>query len=791
MSSSGVWGEFAATILLGLTIGAVTYRLVVAMPRRLLDVSRLARVADWLFLVLFGTHIIVFASLLSLKHASFHTGYDFAIFDQVVWNSLRGRLLETSITGLGATWLGTHFAPILLALVPVYAVWDDPRALLVFQTLALSFTALPIYWLAKERLGGLLAIITALVFFLYPSQQHANLFEFHDIALAAPILGLAIYLLLKKHIAGGLVCLALALLVREEVAFIVAACGLVLCLFGNRRLGLAIGIVGAVWGVALVQFVIPSFAERQGNYIIGLHYSSLGTSLPEVVRTVLSKPDLLFGVLCTSAKIEFVLYLFAPLAFLPLLGWQITLASLPSFGYLLLLPGGNLALARSHHIAPMLPLLFLGLVVGAQRVLEWSRYRRFWGLGAVPERIHLLAMKCALAALLLVTGGLSYYSNGAGPGTRNFNAALYTLDNARATLIRELLNHIPNDAPVLTTGGLTPHLSHREYIYYFPFINDVRQADYVIVDLAQCAWCREDMARVPATGYFELVTQRADLFFARRKPLEHSLRIQFGDRISLIGYTIATTDTLRGGQTFQPILGWQATVPIAPNLVTQTRLTDSCGHLWAFDERGIGQRGRAGDDEFDQYALTLPSTMPPGNYELRVRVRSSDDYLVGRDTFGNALDDIRLAVVRIEKDKSSITASQLLERFQLENPYYVDIGEMRLIGFKPMPREVATEQMVSLGIYWRARGKPQGDYLVAVQLRDATGRVAFEHASRPANGAYPTTEWDAGEVLLDWHDFILPSDLAVGTYQIAVALRDADLGKTLGDVNIAPITVGR
>ena len=82
---------------------------------------------------------------------------------------------------------------------------------------------------------------------------------------------------------------------------------------------------------------------------------------------------------------------------------------------------------------------------------------------------------------------------------------------------------------------------------------------------------------------------------------------------------------------------------------------------------------------------------------------------------------------------------------------------MRFLGYVPPRETISAGELLQVGLYWRARDKPQGDYIVAVQLRDATGRIAFEHASRPAADAYPTTQWNAGEVLLDWHDFHLPT----------------------------------
>jgi hypothetical protein len=63
-----------------------------------------------------------------------------------------------------------------------------------------------------------------------------------------------------------------------------------------------------------------------------------------------------------------------------------------------------------------------------------------------------------------------------------------------------------------------------------------------------------------------------------------------------------------------------------------------------------------------------------------------------------------------------------------------------------------------------------------------------EDRQRPAAGAYPTTQWVEGEVLLDWHDVLLPTTLASGEYVVQVVLSDAG-GKILGETALAKISV--
>jgi hypothetical protein len=125
----------------------------------------------------------------------------------------------------------------------------------------------------------------------------------------------------------------------------------------------------------------------------------------------------------------------------------------------------------------------------------------------------------------------------------------------------------------------------------------------------------------------------------------------------------------------------------------------------------------------------------------------------------------------------------------LEHPLFVDMREMRFLGYVPPPEKIRAGETLNLGLYWRARAKPQGDYLVVVQLRNANGQDVIEQTNRPADDAYPTTLWSAGEVLLDWHDVVLPATLERGEYRLVVLLRDAVNREVLGQVELTTIVV--
>ncbi|MDE3091181.1 MAG: hypothetical protein KGJ80_17565, partial [Chloroflexota bacterium] len=271
--------------------------------------------------------------------------------------------------------------------------------------------------------------------------------------------------------------------------------------------------------------------------------------------------------------------------------------------------------------------------------------------------------------------------------------------------------------------------------------------------------------------------------------------VRFGESITLLGYAPIPSRTIQGGETLRLIVEWRANQDIRNRYVILAHVFDDRGHLWARDDREPARgftptdRWKAGDIVRDEHTFDLPRTMPPGDYQIIVGIwdPTSGISLEARDRQDKDL-GVRVALgsIQVTKDHTSIPASFLA----IEHPLYVDMGEIRLIGFAPLPQTVAPGEGMQIGLYWRAREKPRDDYAVSVQLRDAEGRVAFEQTERPAAGSYPTTLWSAGEVLLDWHDLSVPSSLAPGKYNLTVVLLSEKDRRVLGEASIGQMSVG-
>lgn len=104
---------------------------------------------------------------------------------------------------------------------------------------------------------------------------------------------------------------------------------------------------------------------------------------------------------------------------------------------------------------------------------------------------------------------------------------------------------------------------------------------------------------------------------------------------------------------------------------------------------------------------------------------------------------------------------------------------LALLGYDLAGDPVRPGQEIDLTLYWKALS-PQGMNLkVFVHLLDDNGKLWAQHDSPPVYGAYPVTEWQAGEVVPDRIWLQAPDDLPPGTYHLFVGMYDEATGERL------------
>ncbi len=176
--------EFVIVLLIAMGAGLISYVVMGSVGQRLTFTQSHNRLVIFLFRRaddvidgLFGFLTLIFClmfvaiCLRRYETLSFF-GDDFLFFDQAIWNSLHGRLLENTAYLDSPTILGHHFSPVLLALVPLYVFGDGPRVLSVLPAIVVAVSAFPLYWFARQQIGRTLALAILVAFFLSPVVQY-------------------------------------------------------------------------------------------------------------------------------------------------------------------------------------------------------------------------------------------------------------------------------------------------------------------------------------------------------------------------------------------------------------------------------------------------------------------------------------------------------------------------------------------------------------------------------------------------------------------------------------------
>jgi uncharacterized membrane protein len=507
------------------------------------------------------------------KHLAIDSHPDLGIFDNALWNTLHGRPLYSSI--LGRNFLGEHVAPILILLAPIYRLFPSPSTLLVVQSFALALAAVPVFWVADEHLGRGPALVLLAAYFVNRAILGAAFFDFHEIALAVPMLSFAFYCSERGRDALLVILLIVAVLCKEEVALVVSAFGVYLGLRrGWGRLPIVLIALGTFVFMFEYQVVLPFFRGRPAPYID--RYGYLGDTPGSIVASILAHPLSLAAAILRPPKIEYFLLLFGSVAFIPFLSPLPMIPVLPTLGRIALSGLPPEYSMDFHYSAELVPFLFFSTVFGMEKILRWIEEPRgraflegFLGRDALR---WLPPVEIVTAAVLVASGSL-----GRNP-LRVVSGGRVMSDAAG---VARLARQVPPDARIAADDTLVAHFSRRRHISILPILGD---ADYVLMDFAG--------------DRYEYPLGREE---HRRKLLDLTLR---GD------YAITWAQ--------DGLVMLQRRKAAAED--ASTALVDI---LFRFPRDSLqSSRSRGGDPRLHRATFTMPHLFPPGDYRVRFLLRA-------------------------------------------------------------------------------------------------------------------------------------------------------------------------
>ncbi|PFG19121.1 DUF2079 domain-containing protein [Serinibacter salmoneus] len=314
--------------------------------------------------------------------------WDLGIFTQLMRAYAELRSPIVPIKGEGFMLLGDHFHPLLVVLAPFYALHPSGFTLLAVQAVLFGLGAGIVTVFAVRALGAwgaLIGLASGLSYLIVEAQAA----QFHEIALAVPLLALSMGMLLERRVRAAVLWSLPLLGVKEDLGLTVAAIGFVALLRARDRGERAWAVAGMTLGVAgfvvVTQWVLPALNtggvwDYADDSITSLILSDPGAALTQLTTGL----DQKLGMIALPILVTCGLSLRSPLALvaLPTLAWRV--ASDVEFHW------GT----AFHYGAVLAPIMYLALADGLLSLRASWRGRS--PLPVVP------VVSCATAVIALV-----------------------------------------------------------------------------------------------------------------------------------------------------------------------------------------------------------------------------------------------------------------------------------------------------------------------------------------------------------------------------------------------------
>ncbi|GGT83185.1 MULTISPECIES: DUF2079 domain-containing protein [Streptomyces] len=445
---------------------------------------------------------LLYATVAVRRHVLLRTtGYDLGIFEQAVRAYAELRAPVVPLRGPGFNLLGDHFHPLLAALAPLYRIWPSPLCLLIAQSALLALAVVPLARWALRVLGRRAAHVVAAGYGLSWGIASAAAFDFHEVALAVPLLAHSLEALGRRRWGHAVAWAAPLLLIKEDLGLTLAAVGVYIAVKGPRRLGVATAAAGLIGSLIEIKLLLPAF-NPGGDYA---HGGNLSDGYGSLLSTLAHAP---LDALRPDIKAMTLVLVFAPSALLALRS-PLSLIAVPTLAWRMVSENGFHWGTAFHYSAILMPVVFAGLI---DALAVWRRAGH--PLAARHVRAS-LATVLAVTAVMIPSFPLAQLAQ---------RATWRTTPHIEAA--RELLAKIPDGATVAASNRLIPQLTSRCTVVVFPTFpvdNELYRYDRTVFPPPTTEWILHDAQAPEAWPYktghwpYPIEQQEAELKAARER----------------------------------------------------------------------------------------------------------------------------------------------------------------------------------------------------------------------------------------------------------------------------------
>jgi uncharacterized membrane protein len=425
--------------------------------------------------------------------------YDLGIYTEYVKQLSQLHAPVVDVLAPGFNLLGNHFQIAVGVIAPLFRVFPSPATLLFFQALCAAVSVFPVVTTGTALAGRSTGRLIGFAFgFSWGLQQMID-FDFHEIALAVPLLAFSVSALVRRRPRAAIAWALPLVFVEESQGFTVAAIGLLLgasaafpslltaplprpapaaptarlrlpARFGGRLLrggawgdghvalwgGLFLVAWGLFWSTFAITVIIPHFNPLHEYYFWGNGGVVGGGKKFSVGALVVQAGG------GWPTKAQTIVLLLLPTAFAAL-GSPVALLTVPSLALRFISTNSAFWGTGFHYNATIMPILFIAAADGIRR---WRRASaRSWPLAAAPATSGARELVRSAQAGVGRYGGAMMAAVAVAlafqfPLSNLWHSSTYTLD-AHVAAADAAMAVVPDGATVQTTLDLLAPLAAR------------------------------------------------------------------------------------------------------------------------------------------------------------------------------------------------------------------------------------------------------------------------------------------------------------------------------------------
>ena len=372
------------------------------------EASSLLDIRELTLICVIVVYTAVFSVYLIDKYADLRTGYfDFGNAVQLVWLASHGHITAYVLS-----------RPIMLVAAGASLLAPVPQVLLVMESALLASGAIPVYLISRFLLRNRWqAVLLGVLYLVYPPLTGVIQYEFHDLSLCVPFVLFLYYAYLSRNFKLFVVSAAFCLFTTEYMVVALGFFGLMIIwdYFADGKQSVLLRYVVAIFAMAALWAGYLQIIPLVPTYVLptvstGAYSLSGSASFIDPLNALENLPYS-FGYALPS-KLLYVLLLFGPLLFLPVLSPRRLLPALPwllvIFLYSPLIATGGVGAVYSvwsQWSAFVIPFVF---VAGITALSELTPHSEDKPTNFEDSRRPLLTLMCVVMALVVVsTGALS------------------------------------------------------------------------------------------------------------------------------------------------------------------------------------------------------------------------------------------------------------------------------------------------------------------------------------------------------------------------------------------------